>query len=58
MTEEEYLIQQLDILKREYEKVAKPIVDRLVRIRSMQTDVGIRIIYDEWSALQDNEVMK
>lgn len=36
MTEEEYLHEQLRLLQMSYEKAAKPIVDRLVRIESLR----------------------
>ena len=34
MTEEQYLMEQLHLLRLEYEKIAKPITDRLVQMRS------------------------
>lgn len=36
MTEAEYLMQQIDRLRLEYEKAAKPYVDRLIYLKSIE----------------------
>ena len=36
MTEQEYLLQQIDLIRLEYEKVVKPYVDRLIYLKSLE----------------------
>ena len=49
-TEEDYLHEQLRMLQLNYEKAAKPIIDRLVRIRSMDTNPSILVSIDQLPA--------
>ena len=42
MTEQEYLMQMIDLLRLEYEKAAKPYIDRLVYLKSFEP---LRTIY-------------
>jgi hypothetical protein len=50
MTEEDYLYEQLRMLQLSYEKAAKPIVDRLVRINSLRCHPSIRVSMSELEA--------
>ena len=36
MTEEQYLIEQIRLIQQQYEKAAKPFVDRLIYLRSIE----------------------
>ena len=36
MDEEQYLLEQIDLLRREYEKVAKPYIDRLAQLQALK----------------------
>jgi len=36
MSEEQYLIEQIEFLQRSYEKAAKPFVDRLIYLRRIE----------------------
>jgi hypothetical protein len=36
MTEQEYLIQEINLIRLEYEKVAKPYIDRLVYLNRIE----------------------
>jgi hypothetical protein len=36
MSEEQYLIEQIELLQRSYEKAAKPFVDRLIYLRKIE----------------------
>ena len=36
MSEEQYLIEQIELLQRSYEKAAKPFIDRLIYLRSIE----------------------
>jgi len=36
MSEEQYLIEQIEWLQRSYEKAAKPLVDRLIYLRTIE----------------------
>ncbi len=58
MDEEQYLREKLGILRREYEKAAKPIIDRIARINAMKKPEPIYVEYARWAEMQDNEVLK
>jgi len=58
MSEEQYLRQQLAELQRSYQKACEPIIKRLVSIENMKQPQQVILNYDQWSALQDNEVLK
>lgn len=51
--EEMYLLQTIYDLKKSYEQAAKPYVDRLVAIRSMQQPKGIILTPDQAAAYSD-----
>jgi hypothetical protein len=36
MTEQEYLVQQINLIRLEYEKMAKPYIDRLVYLKRIE----------------------
>ena len=36
MTEEQYLVEQIRLLQQQYEKAAKPFVDRIIYLRSIE----------------------
>ena len=36
MSEEQYLIEQIELLQRSYERAAKPFVDRLIYLRTIE----------------------
>ncbi len=50
MTEEDYLHEQLRMLQMSYEKSAKPIVDRLVLIKSLRCKPSILVSMSELEA--------
>ncbi len=50
MTEEDYLHEQLRLIQMSYEKAAKPIVDQLVRIKSLRCNPSIRMPMSELEA--------
>jgi hypothetical protein len=45
--EERYLLDRLAELRKDYELAAKPYIDRLVAIRSMQTTPSITLTLDQ-----------
>lgn len=47
MTEEQYLLQCLAQLRQAYERDAKPYLDRLVAIRSLQTSAPLVLSIDQ-----------
>lgn len=47
MTEEQYLYAQLAELRRSYEKAAKPIVDRLVYLKSIEPPPPWAVAFSE-----------
>lgn len=46
-TEERYLLERLAELRKSHELAAKPYIDRLVAIRSMQTTPSITLTLDQ-----------
>jgi len=51
MDEQRYLREQLVLLQKEYEKAAKPIVDRLIHLASMEPP-RLVIPLEAWEKLQ------
>lgn len=51
MTEEDYLHEQLRLLQTSYENAARPIVDRLVRIKSLRCHPSILILLSYLEAI-------
>ena len=58
MTEEEYLHEQLALLRQSYEQAAKPILDRLVRIEQCKPPKPIYIMADQLDKLPEFIVEK
>jgi hypothetical protein len=49
--EEQYLVDAIRVLQRDYEKAAKPYFDRLVQIRSMQPPPPMIISLEQAEAI-------
>ena len=57
MNEEQYLVNQIDLLRESYEKAAKPYVDRLIQIRSMSLP-SLSIDKAVWEQFQSQEAQR
>jgi hypothetical protein len=51
MTEQEYLLQQIDLIRLEYEKAVKPYVDRLVYLKSLEPLPPIFVTFEQAAAI-------
>ena len=58
MTEEDYLYEQIRLLQISYEKAAKPIIDRLVRIKSLRSQPSIWVSMSELESLSPEMAVK
>lgn len=54
MTEEHYLIEQIKLLQQAYEKAAKPFVDRLIYLRSIELPRPIFIPEEAANGIKEN----
>jgi hypothetical protein len=57
MTEEQYLLEQISLIRESYEKAAKPYVDRLIQIRSMSMS-SVLIDKEVWDKFQSQQAQR
>ena len=51
MTEQDYLHQQIDRIRLEYEKAIKPSVDRLVYLKRIESPPSIIVTQEQYAAM-------
>jgi hypothetical protein len=51
MTEQDYLYQQIDRIRLEYEKAIKPYVDRLVYLKRIESPPSILVTQEQYAAM-------
>jgi hypothetical protein len=51
MTEQDYLHQQIDRIRLEYEKAIKPYVDRLVYLKRIESPPSIIVTQEQYAAM-------
>ena len=57
MTEEQYLLEQISLIRESYEKATKPYVDRLIQIRSMSLS-SFSIDKAVWEQFQSQQAQR
>jgi hypothetical protein len=50
VTEQDYLYQQIDRIRLEYEKAIKPYVDRLVYLKRIESPLSIIVTQEQYAA--------